>query len=246
MHIDKNALLCYTGSNTFWGFIGDILKYKDAEVAQFEGHYVAWRKTRIAKLISILGEAWFQGKTILEAGCGLGHVGEKLMELGARVTFADGRQIYLNEINKRMRFAETIYLDQDGAWDLRRKFDLIVHWGLLYHLKNWREDLESALKHSNLISLETEVMDFDGESELKIIETHCHSGIHQIGTRPSCLMLENYIKKLGALFERYDDKDLNAEYFIYDWKPGICKDNYFDGLRRFYLIRRNNPENSFV
>ena len=38
------------------------------------------------------------------------------------------------------------------------RFDLIVHWGLLYHLYNWKEDLKECLKLADYICLETIIL----------------------------------------------------------------------------------------
>ena len=133
----------------------------------FKGHYIKWRETRINKLVSILGKDWFKGKTVLECACGLGHIGEEIMKLGAVVTFAEGREIFVRETKKRLPNAEVILLDQDTDWNLNRKFDLIIHWGLLYHLDNWKQDLANTVKHADIICFETVVMDWNGKKRNK-------------------------------------------------------------------------------
>ena len=39
----------------------------------------------------------------------------------------------------------------------KKKFDLILHLGTLYHVENWRNDLKCALRHGDLMILETMV-----------------------------------------------------------------------------------------
>ena len=46
-------------------------------------------------------------------------------------------------------------------YNLIYKYDLILHLGTLYHLKNWEKDLSCALSHSDLMILETRVYPFD-------------------------------------------------------------------------------------
>jgi len=206
----------------------------------FKGHYIKWRETRINKLVSILGKDWFKGKTVLECACGLGHVGEELMnKYGAIVTFAEGRDIFVYETKKRLPSAEVIVLDNDSDWNLNRKFDLLIHWGLLYHTDNWKRDLENAVKHADIISLETVVYDIEGRKEIKIREGgHHHGATHGIGTRASVEAIESHLESLGTIFQRYDDKDLNAEYFQYDWKS-TGNGRHGDNTRRFWMIDTN-------
>jgi 2-polyprenyl-3-methyl-5-hydroxy-6-metoxy-1,4-benzoquinol methylase len=109
--------------------------------------YPKWALVRVAKLISIFGAEWFNGKTVLELACGLGLVGQELQKYGAKVTFTEGRSEYLNEIIQHANGSEVYQIDQDEPWDFGRKFDLVLHWGVLYHLQGWNRDLKTALNH---------------------------------------------------------------------------------------------------
>jgi len=202
----------------------------------FQGHYTAWRITRINKLVSILGRDWFKDKDVLEAGAGYGHVGEEIMKLGARVTFAEGKPEYFQKITERLPNAEVVLLDNDTEWDLGWKWDLVIHWGLGYHLDNWKRDLTITCKHGKIISYETEVLDVQQGIEVKVPESWAHGALHGVGTRPSPMLIETHLRDIGAKFTRHDDKDLNAEYFRYDWQPGYRQGKWEDGLRRFYII----------
>ena len=204
----------------------------------FYGHYVDWRKSRIEKLISILGESWFNGKTILELGCGYGDIGRELQKLGSLVTFAEGKKEHVEQMKLMGRGPEIILLDQDNDWCLNRKFDLVIHWGVLYHLDNWKRDLEISIKHGKIVSLETEVIDSDDpEIESKLEECWYDGALNHVGSRMSAGNVEKVFNEIGVVFNRYDDKDLNASYHCYDWKvgersPGI----WSSGTRRFWMI----------
>ena len=56
-----------------------------------DGNYIEWRRTRIEKVESLFGKDFFKGKKMLELGCAMGHTGRHFEELGATVTFAEGR-----------------------------------------------------------------------------------------------------------------------------------------------------------
>ena len=98
-------------------------------------HYTAWRPSRINKLVSLLGENWFKDKQILEVACGGGQVGKSLSQRGALMTFTTCHESDIGEI-KRVNGHESnvVIVDHDREWNLNKQFDLVVHWGLLYHL----------------------------------------------------------------------------------------------------------------
>ncbi len=217
---------------------------------RFKGHYVSWRKNRIKKLIQIMGRDWFIGKFILELGCGLGYVGIELKSLGAKVSFAEGQEAYIPQLVKNIRDSDVYLLDQDKEWNLNKRFDLIIHWGVSYHLDNWKQDLKSTMNHTNILSFETEVLDSDDiTKEIKIKEDGWPEGaVNRVGTRVSVASIENFFDELGLEYVRYDDWSLNSKSdygwsYVYDWKKGACEsefeDQFYDGLRRFWMVYRN-------
>ena len=123
-------------------------------------YYTDWYKKRLEKIINIFGSDWFAGKKILELGACHGDIGIELIKLGAKVTFADYRQEHLDSISEKLKDyaflnCEFIQLDQETKWNLNSKYDLVLHLGVLYHLKNWKQDLECAMQHSNTMILES-------------------------------------------------------------------------------------------
>jgi hypothetical protein len=215
---------------------------------RFQGAYITWRPIRINKLISILGENWFKDKKILELGCGFGHIGIELKKLGSIVTFAEAQEEYVLQIASNAGESDIYIIDQDDKWQLDEEFDLVINWGVNYHLDNWRQDIKNSIKHGKIVSLETEVIDSDDiTDEAKIREVGWFAGAkNSVGTRPSVAAIEILLRNLGAKFERYDDEDLNCEnsewgwWYKYDWKEGECKsvlkNQFYDGLRRFWMI----------
>ena len=86
----------------------------------FSGHYDAWQKSRIDKIISIIGQEFFKDKTMLELGCGHGYIGKYFQDIGADVTFAEGRPEHIDSIKLRMPDAKTVLLNQENNWDLEK------------------------------------------------------------------------------------------------------------------------------
>jgi SAM-dependent methyltransferase len=221
---------------------------KREENHKFMDHYRTWRPTRIRKIEKIFGESFFKDKTLLELACGFGDIGKHFREnRGAVVTFAEGRKEHLSFIEENNPGAEVLHLNQEYLWDLKRKFDIIIHFGVMYHLDNWKQDLECALKHTDLIILESEIADSNKVFEAKVIDPISYDQAingKRIATRPSASYVEKVFEDNGFIFIRYDDADLNDGLHRYDWKvtgdaekPGYGR-NDGGGMRRFWVARR--------
>lgn len=211
-------------------------------------HYRTWRQKRIEKIEKIFGENFFNKKTILEVACGFGDIGKHFREKrGAVLTFAEGREEHLPFIKENNPNSEVIHLNQEYKWNLKRKFDAIIHFGVMYHLDNWKMDLDCTLKHSDLIILESEIADSNKLIEKKIIDPESYDQAineKKIATRPSASYVEKIFSDNGFDYIRYDDADLNDGIHCYDWQVtgNADKENYgrFDGsgLRRFWVARK--------
>lgn len=202
-------------------------------------HYVLWRKTRIAKLKRIFGIGFFKNKSVLELGAGTGLVGKFLRERwGANVTFTEGRVKLIQKIRENNPKSRIVLMDHDLPWKLNKQFDFIIHWGLLYHLDNWQQDLMCAVKHlalDGILALESEVLDSNELEEIKVIEdAGDDQSLYTHGSRPSASMIEDHMRLLNLEFKRYDDTDLNAHTHRYDW---VLKNSmkHLQGQRRFWI-----------
>lgn len=209
----------------------------------FDGHYYEWRARRVRKAIKVIGRRRIAGLRILELGCGYGDIGIALWQTGSKVTFSDARQEHLDELMLRYpgiaSHERVVQIDQETPWSLNQRFDLVIHFGLLYHLKNWRLSLDRSLAHSDAMLLETEVADSDDPSvELAVSEEGYDQAFGGQGSRPSAAAVEEYLRKKGYRFVRFDDAHLNAAFHRYDWAVRNTKEHP-DGLRRFWLVCRS-------
>ena len=119
-------------------------------------HYIDLIEARgktIREIIPNLAQA-FDLSSSLDAGCGLGFFAQILSEANLSVVGVDGRQENVDEARKRypnLRF-ETHDIEDPSVLGLG-SFDLVLCFGLLYHLENplrsnsafARIDEESAL-----------------------------------------------------------------------------------------------------
>lgn len=214
----------------------------------FGGSYNRWRETRIAKLEQMFGREWFKGKRVLELACAYGNLGLYLKTLGADVTFADARQEHLDIVKQKDPDARTILLDQDTNWNLNERFDLVLHFGVLYHLSNWQQDLAATVKHSEIVLLESAVANTSYPFNYQLPEEPegGQNAFNGIGSLPSATSIEIELYLLGCKFKRHDDPELNTNHYKYDW---IAERNELEGIevksfedaplyggRRFWVI----------
>ena len=159
----------------------------------FIGHYNEWRESRIAGLDKYLVENFFEGKTLLEVACGKADIGHRLQNKGAIVKCCDARKEHLDVAKEMYPSIDTFLWDGDKD-PIPEAFDIIVHWGLLYHLNkdNLNTHLVNVLTNCNYLLLESEVCD---SSDLDVLETE-EEGFDQAfnnrGSRPS----ESYIETI--------------------------------------------------
>jgi hypothetical protein len=207
----------------------------------FEGHYGNWRRVRIEKILNIFSKDFFNNKTIVEFGCGYGDNGAEFEKLGAKVTYYEGRQQNIDDAKFKYPTREIQLLDQSLDWDIKENWDIAIHWGLLYHIDNWKGDLEKVFKCADVIFLESEVCDSDDKNfEIKVEEDSnwYDQSLINVGSRPSAAMIEEFILKNNMKFTRYDDSDLNSDFHTYDWTV-TNTNTYRNGLRRFWVIQKN-------
>jgi SAM-dependent methyltransferase len=228
------------------------------ESKKFGGFFNTWRLKRVRKLENIFGQGWFEGKSVLELGCAYGNIGLYLKSLGASVTFADARQEALDVVRQKDGSAEVVILNQEKQWSLNKKYDLILHFGLLYNLDNWKTDLYCTLHAGRYVALETAVARFADFFECKLVHPKYPHKLYGpyggVGTLVSSRNIEWWLDKYRTDYYRYDDADLNIntewDDFCYDWEED-CRmprlngkapvvnswDCSYLGGRRFWVIR---------
>lgn len=212
-----------------------------------------WTNRRLIKIKSILGVDWFRNKKVLELGACHGNIGIDLLKIGAKVHFCDARDSNLSEIVKKLQplsyMPKVTTLNQENEYHLG-SYDLVIHMGVLYHIKNWKQDLRCALNHAPLMFLETSVLPDPTVKEIDISAIN-----HEYGpftkenlTMFSAPALEQELKLLGVKFIRFYDRELNSSgwsnhdvmvHNLYDWSYDNIKkstDKNIYNYRVFYLI----------
>lgn len=204
----------------------------------FVGHYAPWIERRITVIVGHYGQDWFADKRVLELGCGHAAIGEALHQHGAKVTCSDARVANLEVIRQAKPHLNLVQHDlDDGTWPYSDDYDLIIHTGVLYHLKNYRVNLESCLASCRNLFLETEVLDSSVDEVLFVDENResYDQAFNGTGCRPSQLNLENILTANKCGFERCFQGALNADFHVYDW-PVANTRQWRHGLRRAWFV----------
>jgi len=206
----------------------------------FGGHYDDWRISRMNGLQKYVRADYFRSKTLLEMGCGHADIGNMFYELGAIVTSSDARQEHLSVVNEKYPYLNTVLIDGDND-DITKKYDIILHWGLLYHLNEIELHLEKVAQKCDVLLLETEVSDSDNsEFYLQTDEIGPDQAFHNKGIRPSPRYIERVLKNNGFEFKLVSDPILNSGFHCYDWT--ITNSNTWKhGLRQFWICWKNVP-----
>lgn len=204
----------------------------------FTGHYTSWRNTRMNGVKKYISPEYFKSKTLLEVGCGHADIGNMFYGLGADVTSSDGRKEHLDIVNQKYPHIKTLLIDGDND-TIKEKYDVIVHWGLLYHLKEIETHLENVSQKCDLLLLETEVSDSDDkEFYVSTKENGYDQAFNNKGIRPSPSYIERVLEKNGFQFKMIKDSILNSDFHHYDWDVRNSK-SHTNGLRRFWICWKN-------
>lgn len=182
----------------------------------FDEGYINWQLNRVLFLINLMGRDFFQGKKILELGSYQGGVTQMFHNLGATIIGVEGSK-------KNLEFARTKYPHltfiegdcDDTTWRYDEKYDIIIHWGLLYHLKTPKESILNCIAHCDILCLETLVIDKTVQEVNFVNEDNVHKpdqALNGTGSRPTASYIEQILTDAGTMWTRYDNTELNSKY----------------------------------
>lgn len=195
-----------------------------------------WQNNRINFILSKYSSDFFNKKKILELGPHNGYIGNVFKELGAEVHLIEGREENVNHIKSVYPniSIECSDLDiSDWKWG---KWDIIINFGLFYHLQNNHEKhLVNCLKNCDLMFFETVVYDSNKSEIYFRNENGLDQSLSMIGGTPSTSYVENIFKKEKRNYEIFKTSLLNGDSHTYDWVETNSK-TYPDRNRRFWVI----------
>lgn len=214
-----------------------IINYKDKSKTDY---YPYWQYARFNFILENYPKHYFDGKTILELGAFNGFIGSKFGELGAQVTAVEGREENCELIRRQPKIKEVICADLDTPdWNFGQ-FDIIINFGLMYHLKLHHEKLlKNCINNSSLMFLESVIYDSYEDELYCVKENGQDQSISDIGCSPTTSWIENRLKIEGTKFVKYANRKLNGNGHHYDWPDKDSKklDRY---ARRFWIVKIKN------
>lgn len=186
-----------------------------------------YRESELSRLMNLFAhvdlDAW-RGMKVLEVGAGLGHIGDVFAELGFEVTSTDGRPEHVERMKARGRDAFVLDLDAAGIGGARG-YDIVVAFGVLYHLKEPEKFLRSCADDCRILLLESAVCDAT-DPVVKMVPEIAHGwrgqdqALNRLGCRPSVSWVEGVCRDAG--FDRIRDVSTpiaNWEIGTFDWEP---------------------------
>ena len=166
-----------------------------------------------------------RGRSVLDVGCGVGHLAQFFVREGCRVVCVDGREP--NVASLRQRYpgltAHVRDVERQPLAELGR-FDVVFCYGLLYHLENPIGGLRNlASACGGLLLLETMVCDH----ELPLVriddETKTFSqALAGIGSRPTPAFVVQALNRCGFAHVYAPRTPPDHEDFRFAWRNDLA------------------------
>lgn len=212
----------------------------------FHYTYDLWRVMRMSKVLEIYGLDEIPGTRVVELGAGHADMGALLASLGASVTCVDGRVDNLNFAKLKHRHVDGltfVQADLDEDFSSLGQFDLVLHFGLLYHIADVEQHLSRCFELADDIVLESVVCDSTDPHKILIVDADAklnEMAISGVGSRPSPAYIERIAVEHGFQIERHFTSDLNSLDYVYDWEHKNNDDPGGYDQRRFWRLRRES------
>lgn len=204
-------------------------------------------KARLSHLDSL--NLPLKGKTVLDVGCGVGHLAQFLVSKGCKVICVDGRSENIAKLRKSYPNLEAYVVDVETK-PLRKigKFDIVFAYGLLYHLENpvaSLRNMESVCKE--LLLLETVICDFDLPI-LRLVDESLTAtqALKGVGCRPSPSYVVQALNRIGFPFIYAPKKPPAHKAFLFDWKNDLKWMRERQNLRSIFIASKSKLDNPHI
>jgi len=188
------------------------------------------------------------GKSVLDVGCGVGHLSSFFAERGCRVMCVDARPGNLGRLkalypDREIRVAD---VEVDSLADIGH-FDVVFCYGLLYHCENPIAALRNmASCCRELLLLETVISDHP-KPILQLVDEPAETknqAVSGLGCRPSPAFIATALTRLGFSFIYATNNQPDFPDFHFEWKSDCAWQRGGHLLRRILVASRtqlNNP-----
>jgi SAM-dependent methyltransferase len=187
-----------------------------------------------------------EGKTVLDVGCGVGHLAQFFVRRNCKVTCVDGRPENVASLRQRYPGIEAHVADvQRDPLGRFGTFDVVLCYGLLYHLEDplgGLRNVASAVK--DLLLLETVITDCSRPILTLVDEpSSFNQTLAAMGCRPSPSYVAMALNRVGFPHVYGAAEPPDHHDFRFAWKDNLdhARDGYL--LRCIFVASRRELHN---
>lgn len=186
------------------------------------------------------------GKRVLDVGCGVGHLGAKLVEMGAFVVCVDGREANIAALRTRYPHLEA-HVGNVEMEPLSRfgRFPIVFSYGLLYHLENPLQSLRNMESVCDeMLLLETIICD----QQLALVRmedesTDMNQALGGIAGRPTPHWVVLALNRVGFPHVYAPVIPPEHEDFRFEWQNNLDTARDGHNLRCIFVASRTELKN---
>ena len=186
------------------------------------------------------------GKSVLDVGCGVGHLAQFFVKRNCKVTCIDGREQNVRSLHERYPQLEACVANVEGDLTRFGTFDIVFCYGLLYHLENPISGLRNmAALASDLLLLETIVCDHSQPLVLYDDETKTYSqALSGVGCRPTPSFVAMMLSRVGFHYVYTPTYPPQYPDFQVEWTDSLVwrKDDH--PIRCVFVASKRRLENA--
>jgi SAM-dependent methyltransferase len=215
--------------------VGDVRVFDDEAAAAINHARLSWLET---------ADLPVRGKSVLDAGCGVGHFADFYVSRGCRVVGIDGRPENVAELKRRQPSVGAFVADVQQSLDHLGRFDVVHCFGLLYHLDSPIAALRNFSKICNeLVVLETTICDaFRPLAVLADEPPTVNQALAGIGSRPTPSFVVFALNRIGFSFVYGASRPPEHPDFQFDWRDNYDVQRDGHNLRCMFVASRSRLE----
>lgn len=188
-----------------------------------------------------------KGKTVIDVGCGVGHLAQYFVKRGCDVFCVDGRAEIISELQKRYPGLRSAIVDVEKTpLSNYGAFDIVFCYGLLYHLEDPLLSLQylaSACKETLL--LETCITDHPHPLLHLVEETATYSqSLTGIGCRPTPSYIVMALLRADFRYVYVPKAPPQYVDFEFTWQGDLAHVRDGHNLRQIFIASRSEIPNS--
>ena len=205
---------------------------------------VAINQARMANL-KAMGLS-ISGKRVLDVGCGVGHLADRLVRMGGHVICVDGRESNIAALHERYPHLEG-HVGNIETEPLSRfgRFQIVFSYGLLYHLENPLQSLRNMESVCDeMLLLETIICDH----ELPLVRmedesTDVNQALGGVAGRPTPHYVVLALNRIGFPFVYAPVVAPEHEDFRFEWRNNLDCSRDGHNLRCIFVASRTELQN---